>query len=51
MLLPWTPATAVPAGNYFVRVRARNASGTSDPSNEVIVSVGTSCQLPRRRRD
>jgi hypothetical protein len=39
-------ATAVAPGNYFVRVRARNASGTSDPSNEVIVSVGTSCQLP-----
>ena len=39
-------ATAVLPGNYFVRVRARNASGTSDPSNEVIVSVGTSCQLP-----
>ena len=39
-------ATAVPAGNYFVRVRARNAWGTSDPSNEVIVSVGASCQLP-----
>jgi hypothetical protein len=39
-------ATAVLPGNYFVRVRARNASGTSDPSNEVIVSVGASCQLP-----
>jgi len=39
-------ATAVLPGNYFVRVRARNVSGTSEPSNEVIVSVGTSCQLP-----
>lgn len=44
-----TPAfatTAVPPGNYFVRVRARNAAGTSVPSNEVIVTVGTPCQLP-----
>ncbi len=44
-----TPAfatTAVPPGNYFVRVRARNAAGTSGPSSEVIVAVGATCQLP-----
>lgn len=30
----------VPAGVYFVRVRATNALGASAPSNEVIVNVG-----------
>ena len=30
----------VPAGTYFVRVRAVNAAGTSSPSNEVGVVVG-----------
>ncbi len=34
-------ASGVGAGTYFVRVRARNATGVSGVSNEVIVSVGT----------
>ena len=33
-------ATSVPANTYFVRVRARNAAGTSGPSNEVTIVVG-----------
>jgi hypothetical protein len=33
-------ATGVGAGTYFVRVRARNAFGTSAPSNEIAVTVG-----------
>ncbi|MBI3491006.1 MAG: fibronectin type III domain-containing protein [Acidobacteria bacterium] len=37
-------ATRVPPGTYFVRVRAVTASGLSDPSNEVTVSVA--CQAP-----
>lgn len=32
--------TGVPNGTYFVRVRARNADGTSGPSNEVTIVVG-----------
>jgi hypothetical protein len=31
--------TSAPAGRYFVRVRARNASGTSGPSQEVVINV------------
>ena len=33
---------AVPPGTYFVRVRARHATGLSAPSNEAILSVGGS---------
>jgi len=32
-------ATGVGSGRYFVRVRAKNACGTSGPSNEIIVVV------------
>jgi hypothetical protein len=32
----------VPAGTYYLRVRATNAFGTSAPSSEVVINVGTS---------
>jgi predicted phage tail protein len=33
-------ATAVPSGTYYVRVRARNSTGMSAPSNEIVLTVG-----------
>lgn len=33
-------SAALPAGNYYARVRARNAYGTSAPSNEVQLTIG-----------
>jgi glucose/arabinose dehydrogenase len=40
-------ATNVPDGTYFVRVRALNAGGASDPSNEIVVSItGGPCTGP-----
>jgi hypothetical protein len=32
-------STSAPPGRYFVRIRARNASGASAPSPEVLIQV------------
>jgi hypothetical protein len=37
---------AVSPGTYFLRVLAQGAGGTSAPSNEVSVSVGSACATP-----
>lgn len=39
-------AAGVPDGNYYVRVRARTAAGTTAPSAEVTVTVGAACAPP-----
>jgi hypothetical protein len=39
-------ATGVPSATYFVRVRAQNADGTSGPSNEAVITVGSPCPTP-----
>jgi hypothetical protein len=38
-------ATDVPPGTYYVRVRAIDGSGQSEPSNEIVVSVGPACAV------
>ncbi len=37
-----TFTTAAPPGRYYVRLRSRNACGTSAPSNETTVTIGCS---------
>jgi hypothetical protein len=41
-----TFTASAPLGTYFVRVRAANSCGTSRPSGEVFVSVGSGAALP-----
>src|SRR5262249_19519136 len=41
--VPGLRLTGVSSGLYYVRVRTRDAGGTSAPSNEVAVRVGAAC--------
>ena len=39
-------AAGIPAGTYFVRVRAIDSTGESAPSNEIVVTVSGPCTTP-----
>ena len=39
-------SAVAPSGTYFIRVRAGNACGTSAPSAEIFVVVGSAATLP-----
>jgi hypothetical protein len=40
------PATGVPAGSYYFRVRAQTTLGISAPSNELVLTFGTGAAVP-----